>query len=90
MIDLPRVTSSVYCSSSLIDIPLASVVTRIPGNFSSFLEITKLVVSPSIVELSARITSFTLLFSTLSIRLLISISVAETPSIGEITPPNTW
>ena len=37
MMERPRVISSVYCSSSLIDIPRAKVVTMRSVNFDNFL-----------------------------------------------------
>ena len=49
-----------------------------------------MVVSPSIVELSANITSLTSPVATRSMRLLICRSPGDTPSIGDITPPSTW
>ena len=37
MMELPNVTSSVYCSSSLTEMPLESVVSFMPVNFDNFL-----------------------------------------------------
>lgn len=85
----PRVTSSVYSSSSPTDMPRAITLTFTPV-WASLRDIKKLVVSPSIVGESARITSFTSPLATRSTSESMVRSAGPMPSMGEIMPPSTW
>lgn len=81
--------SSAYCSSDPMATPRERVEIATLNSFS-FLKMKKLVVSPSIVALSAKITSLTDFVCTRSISALMFRSDGPMPSIGEMIPPNTW
>src|SRR5574344_269040 len=89
IIERPNVISSAYSNSSPIDMPRA-ITDNFTSTSASLREMKKFVVSPSIVVLSANITSITSSLLDLSIRLSISRSEGPIPSIGDIIPPRTW
>ena len=89
IIAISNVNESIYSISDPNGIPWA-IVETVTSSFSNNLEIYLDVVSPSILGLTAIITSFIFSFFILFNKSSILISSGVTPSTGEIKPFNTW